>query len=151
MITAEFIQYIEGLQKSFSPDKPLTSPLDITFLNGAKTVLKPWGFEIWLVHDAKLPYALKLLYLKAGTKTSLQYHRQKMEHHVVFSGEIILHFQARQTDELRKQKLGAGAIIKMEPGVIHRLEALTDTLFIEVSSQYLEDVVRIEDDYGRIV
>ena len=104
-------------------------------------VPKPWGREVWW---AQTPlYAAKRLEVKAGAALSLQYHERKHETLTVLSGEARL----RLGDQERA--VGPGWVAVVPPGTIHRLEALTDTVLFEVSTPELDDVVRLEDRYGR--
>ena len=111
-----------------------------------KIVEKPWGREIWLAHTDR--YALKLIEIKKGTRSSLQYHERKHEHIYVDSGLLQVE---RETESgiMETVVLQAGAVLENKPGRKHRVTALEDVRVIEVSTPELEDVVRIEDDYGR--
>ena len=111
-----------------------------------KRVDKPWGHElIWTVNDA---YAGKFISIRDGQRLSLQYHREKRESVFVLSGELHLHLQNDDGDiEIHKVRPGEAADIP--EGCVHRFEAFGDTELIEVSTPQLDDVVRIEDDYGR--
>jgi mannose-6-phosphate isomerase-like protein (cupin superfamily) len=106
---------------------------------------KPWGYELRFVRTDQ--YAGKVLFIKAGSQLSLQYHEQKDEALLVHSGqlELVLGKGEEQTVEL----LGANDAWHVTPGTVHRFRAVTDCLLFEVSTPELEDVVRIEDDYGR--
>jgi mannose-6-phosphate isomerase len=111
-----------------------------------KRVDKPWGHEIiWAVTDR---YVGKVLHVKKGEKLSLQYHRQKDETVMVWQGRILFeHFaegQAPQTTEM-----GPGQAFHVTPGLRHRMIAIEDTDIFEVSTTELDDVVRLEDAYGR--
>lgn len=105
-------------------------------------VPKPWGREVWW---AVTPYyAAKRLEIWAGCALSLQYHRRKHETLLVVSGRSRLRLGE---DE---REVGPGDVVVVPPGTIHRFEALTDTVLIEVSTPDLDDVVRLEDRYGRV-
>jgi mannose-6-phosphate isomerase-like protein (cupin superfamily) len=110
-----------------------------------KRVDKPWGFELRFVRTEK--YAGKLLFIKAGSQLSLQYHEQKDEAFLVHEGtlELVL----GEGNEQRVETLQAGECKHIPPGTVHRFRAVTDCTLFEVSTPELEDVVRIEDDYGR--
>ena len=59
---------------------------------GVTRIDKPWGYELWL--NGQHPgYAFKMLFLKRGSKTSLQYHRHKQETNVIYSGTALLHYK----------------------------------------------------------
>ena len=106
-------------------------------------VEKPWGHELRFVRTGR--YAGKVLFIRAGHQLSLQYHEAKDEAFFVQSGNLELVLGKEQ----RVEKLGPGDARRIEPGTIHRFRAVTDTLLFEVSTPELEDVVRLEDDYGR--
>ena len=109
-------------------------------------VEKPWGREIWIAHTDR--YALKLIEIRKGTRSSLQYHERKHEHIYVDSGLLQVE---RESDSgvMETIVLRAGEVIENEPGRRHRATALEDVRIIEVSTPELDDVVRVEDDYGR--
>ena len=109
---------------------------------------KPWGHEIWWAHTDR--YVGKLLHIKAGESLSLQYHERKHEVQYIDSGRI--KYTLGSVDEPGKFDeviAEPGTTVLLPPGAIHRMEALEDSRFFEVSTPELEDVVRIEDDYGR--
>ncbi len=110
-----------------------------------KRVEKPWGHELRFICTDR--YAGKLLFIKAGAQLSLQYHEHKDEAFYVQSGtlELVL----GQGDEQRVERLGPGESRHITPGTIHRFRAVTDCELFEVSTPELDDVVRIEDDFGR--
>lgn len=111
-----------------------------------KYVEKPWGYEKWIALTKD--YALKEIFLKKGFRTSLQYHEKKEEHSYVLKGKISI-----EEDSIDKQMevnvYEAGEIIHALPGYRHRLTALEDATFIEVSTPFLDDVIRVEDDFDR--
>jgi mannose-6-phosphate isomerase-like protein (cupin superfamily) len=106
---------------------------------------KPWGYELRFVRTDR--YAGKVLFIKAGSQLSLQYHESKDEAFLVQSGSLEL-VLGRGADQ-KVITLGPGESRHITPGTVHRFRAVTDTLLFEVSTPELEDVVRIEDDYGR--
>ena len=108
--------------------------------------LKPWGREIWFAHNDK--YAGKILEVKKGHRYSLQYHEVKEETQFVVKGKVKFTF-GQDKENLQDKILEEGDKIDVKPYTIHRLEALEDTVIFEVSSPELDDVVKIEDDYGR--
>ena len=122
---------------------------------------KPWGHELW-INGQHPRYALKEIYLKAGFKTSLQYHNFKQETNVLFDGRTKLHFKNNDAvknddvdaSDLGQVELGPISSIDVVPGILHRLEAITDILLYETSTPHLDDVVRVTDDskrpHGRI-
>jgi mannose-6-phosphate isomerase len=111
-----------------------------------KRVEKPWGHEmIWAVTDR---YVGKVLHIKAGQKLSLQYHQKKDETVMVWSGRMKFeHFVEGQPPQVRE--MGPGEAFHVTPGLRHRMIAVEDTDVFEVSTTELDDVVRLEDAYGR--
>lgn len=108
---------------------------------------KPWGHEeIWAKTDK---YVGKVLFIKALNKLSLQYHVEKEETIRVLSGLLLLHYREDLEEENLIFLLMPGDKFHIPPGMIHRFEAATDCEIVEVSTTELDDVVRIEDDYGR--
>jgi mannose-6-phosphate isomerase len=128
----------------------LTSPnlggLDRFALEPEK-VEKPWGHELIFVVAER--YAGKLLFVKAGESLSLQFHKVKDEAWYVLSGRAELELGAPGERILASEVVGAGAAFRFEPGTVHRVKALEDTTILEVSTPELDDVVRLEDRYGR--
>lgn len=119
-------------------------------------VIKPWGHELWI--NGQHPcYALKEIFIKAGTKTSLQYHNFKQETNVLFQGTAKLHYKANaqiSIDRAKEADTSATLIepvssIEVIPKTLHRLEAVTDILLYETSTPHLDDVVRVLDDSNR--
>jgi mannose-6-phosphate isomerase len=106
---------------------------------------KPWGYELRFIKTDR--YAGKLLFITAGSQLSLQYHEQKDE--AFFVQEGTLELVLGKGEEQRVETLQAGEWRHITPGTIHRFRGVTDCLLFEVSTPELEDVVRIEDDFGR--
>ena len=123
---------LEGLESfSFQPDK----------------VEKPWGHElIWAKSE---DYAGKLLFVRAGQALSLQFHREKDESWYVLGGRAELQLGKAGQAVLKTEVVGPGAAFRFPPGTVHRVRALEDTTILEVSTPQLEDIVRLEDEYGR--
>ena len=138
---------VEGKSGNRPPGLP--SQIDVCQIAQVKRVVKPWGFELWLSDASKTPYAFKILYLKKGTRTSLQYHREKIEHNYVLVGKIRLHYKDEGSGEVKQVMMEAGEVVNIRPPAVHRVEAVEDTLLVEASSGQLEDCVRLEDDFGR--
>lgn len=110
-------------------------------------VEKPWGWElIWALTD---DYCGKLLFVKAGESLSLQFHREKDESWYVESGRARIEMAAPGETVPQTEVVGAGAAFRIRPGTVHRVTAVEDTMILEVSTPQLEDVVRLEDSYGR--
>ena len=111
-----------------------------------RRVEKPWGHEIWWAQTDD--YAGKILVVNAGQQLSLQQHRKKDESSYLLSGQLRL-TQGRSQAELTDREIGPGESWRIEPGVIHSIEALTDSVVLEVSTPQLDDVIRLDDRYGR--
>jgi D-lyxose ketol-isomerase len=104
---------------------------------------KPWGGELLLMCNET--YAVKILHIRQGCRTSLQYHRVKRETLLPGSGSLTL--ETRRDGRMVEDTLAES--VTLLPGTVHRLRAVTDAEVVEVSSTELDDVVRLEDDYGR--
>jgi mannose-6-phosphate isomerase len=112
----------------------------------AERIAKPWGHEIvWARTEA---YVGKLLHVRAGEALSLQYHRRKEETIRVLAGSLDLEVGA-DGESPRTVRLGPGDGWHIPPGTRHRMTALVDTDVLEVSTPELDDVIRLEDRYGR--
>lgn len=112
----------------------------------ARFVHKPWGHEEIFAETDR--YAGKLLAVKAGESLSLQYHENKEETLRVLEGQVVF-ATGNDAALLESVELGPGDVFHIPPGLIHRMEALTDCTLIEVSTADLDDVVRLSDRYGR--
>lgn len=112
-----------------------------------RKVEKPWGHElIWALTDV---YCGKVLFVKAGASLSLQFHREKDESWYVQSGRAKLELGEVGQGVLNEEVIAAGAAFHYVPGTVHRVTAIEDTTILEVSTPHLDDVVRLEDRYGR--
>ena len=112
-----------------------------------QTVDKPWGWElIWALTDH---YCGKLLFVRAGHSLSLQFHREKDEAWYVQEGRAELELAEAGQAIPVSEVVGPGAAFHFTPGTVHRVTALEDTLILEVSTPQIDDVVRLEDNYGR--
>ena len=112
-----------------------------------RRVEKPWGWElIWAHAEA---YVGKILFIRTGHSLSLQFHREKDESWYVESGRAQLELGNSGDAILNTEVIAAGACFRFRPGTVHRVTALEDTTIIEVSTPQLDDVVRLEDAYGR--
>jgi mannose-6-phosphate isomerase len=117
------------------------------FASETQRIEKPWGHElIFAVTDR---YAGKLLFVKAGESLSLQFHKVKDEAWYVLEGRAELELGAPGERILVTEVVGPGAAFHFQPGTVHRVRALEDTTIFEVSTPELDDVVRLEDRYGR--
>ncbi len=111
-----------------------------------RRVEKPWGWElVWAEADT---YVGKLLFVRAGESLSLQYHEQKDESWLVHDGRARLEL-GDVGGALETVEIGSGDAFHFQPGTVHRVTAIEDTLVIEASTTQLDDVVRLEDAYGR--
>jgi mannose-6-phosphate isomerase len=131
-------------------ERPLSSPnlegLD-AFSFQPDRVEKPWGHElIWAKAEG---YAGKLLFVRAGQALSLQFHREKDESWYVLEGRAELQLGEAGQAVLKTEIVGPGAAFRFRPGTVHRVRAVEDTTILEVSTPELEDIVRLEDEYGR--
>jgi mannose-6-phosphate isomerase len=127
-------------------DSPNLSGLD-AWATDARKVEKPWGHElIWAETGA---YVGKVLFVKAGESLSLQFHRVKDESWLVESGRAKLELGSAGDPVLAEEVIAAGATFHFRPGTVHRVTALEDTTIVEISTPELDDVVRLEDRYGR--
>ena len=123
---------LEGLDAfSFQPDR----------------VEKPWGYElIWAKAEG---YAGKVLFVRAGQALSLQFHREKDESWYVLEGRAEVQLGEVGEAVLKTEIVGPGTAFRFRPGTVHRVRAFEDTTILEVSTPQLEDIVRLEDEYGR--
>ena len=110
-----------------------------------RKVPKPWGYELIYAKTGK--YVGKILHINRGESLSLQYHEMKEETLFVVRGELKLTVEVN--GDRRDLPLRAGEAFHIPPRMIHRMEAIEDTDIAEVSTPELDDVVRLEDRYGR--
>jgi len=138
-------------------------------LNECKKVTKPWGYELWLQPGSEVyPFVLKQLMLSAGNRTSLQVHQLKSESIMILSGQghLLTHpeyFDCNKylngemtkeevdsfVNDLKIIELEANDVFHTPPGTVHRMIAITDLLYVEASTQELDDVIRLQDDRNR--
>jgi len=112
-----------------------------------KKVEKPWGYELWWARTDR--YVGKLLHVKKGESLSLQYHRVKDETILLQSGKLLLETRAQTEEALANRVMEPGDTFHITPGTVHRMTGIEDCDILEVSTPELEDVVRLEDRYGR--
>jgi mannose-6-phosphate isomerase-like protein (cupin superfamily) len=110
-----------------------------------RRVPKPWGYELIFAKTDR--YVGKILHVNRGESLSLQYHVVKEETLYVVSGELLLTIEV--DGDRRELPLRAGEAFHIPPRMIHRMLAVEDTDVAEVSTPELDDVVRLEDCYGR--
>jgi mannose-6-phosphate isomerase len=129
-----------------SVDSPNLGGLD-PFSFEPQHVDKPWGWElIWALTDR---YCGKLLFVRAGHQLSLQFHRTKDESWYVQQGRAEVELAKAGETITETEVVAPGAAFHFKPGTVHRVKALEDTLILEVSTPEIDDVVRLEDEYGR--
>jgi len=109
-------------------------------------VEKPWGYELIWAHTDR--YVGKILHVRKGHALSLQYHRSKDETLHLLSGSLEL--QTGDAATLEKRMLQPGESFHITPGLRHRMIAIEDSNVLEASTPELDDVVRLEDRYGRV-
>lgn len=122
------------------PNQPVPTQDD-----APRRVEKPWGYELIWAHTNR--YVGKLLHIKAGHRLSLQFHRVKDETIFVQKGQM--RFVIEEDGALVERLLGPGDSYHIVPHTKHRMIAVTDCDVLEASTPELDDVVRIEDNYGR--
>jgi mannose-6-phosphate isomerase len=110
-------------------------------------VEKPWGYElIWALTER---YCGKMLFIRAGEQLSLQFHRVKDESWLVYEGKAEVELASAGEAVTVTEVVAPGASFHFQPGTVHRVRALEDTKIFEVSTPELDDVVRLDDRYGR--
>jgi mannose-6-phosphate isomerase-like protein (cupin superfamily) len=108
-----------------------------------RVVKKPWGREIWIARSNR--YVGKIIHVKKGHRLSKQYHRFKHETIYADSGCWVLEIGSR------RRRMRPGDMVVLPPGTVHRfMSPYEDIRILEISTPHLRDVVRLEDDYGRI-
>ena len=114
--------------------------------NELKKVDKPWGYEVWWAETNS--YAGKFLQINPGCRMSLQFHKKKEETIYVMTGPLLIWVDPEQNDD--PISLIPGSVYHVKPGQVHRFGAgKIPVMLCEVSSPYLDDVVRIHDDFKR--
>ena len=107
---------------------------------------KPWGYEL---HWAKTEnYVGKVIHVIAGQALSLQYHNHKDETILLWKGRLTL--EIKEKDKLVQREMNPGDIFNIRPKTVHRMIAIEDSDVLEASTPELDDVVRLEDRYGRV-
>lgn len=109
-------------------------------------VEKPWGYEIWYAWTDN--YVGKIIHVNKGGKLSLQYHDHKDETSYLLKGKLLL-TKGATADSLTVTEIGEGHQWRNLPGEIHTIEGVEDADVLEVSTPHLEDVIRLQDHYGR--
>jgi mannose-6-phosphate isomerase len=129
-----------------SIDSPNLEGLDRWAFDSRK-VEKPWGWELIWAHTDE--YVGKILFVRGGCALSLQFHREKDESWYVHAGRAELELGDAGQAMLNTEVVGPGACFRYRPGTVHRVRALEDTTILEVSTPQIDDVVRLDDLYGR--
>lgn len=109
-------------------------------------IVKPWGSEELL--ETNKNYTFKKLKMLAGQKCSLQYHEKKHETFYVLTGKLKFIY-GNTMDKLQEKVMLPGEFFVIPPGLIHRMEGIEDSFYLEASTSELDDVVRLQDQYGR--
>jgi mannose-6-phosphate isomerase-like protein (cupin superfamily) len=112
----------------------------------ARRVEKPWGHELVWAHTER--YVGKVIVIEAGKRLSLQYHRQKDESILVIRGRLCLELEDER-GQLERIELGPGEHRRIPVGRRHRFSGIERVELVEVSTPELDDVVRLQDDFGR--
>jgi mannose-6-phosphate isomerase-like protein (cupin superfamily) len=118
---------------------------DLFRIKDIRHVPKPWGYELIFAKTDR--YVGKILHVNEGESLSLQYHEMKDETLYVVEGELRLTIESE--GDRRELALRKGEAFHIPPRLIHRMEAVVDTDVAEVSTPELDDVIRLEDRYGR--
>jgi mannose-6-phosphate isomerase-like protein (cupin superfamily) len=111
-----------------------------------RRVDKPWGHELIWAHTDR--YVGKILHVRAGHALSVQYHERKDETLHLLRGRLRM-WTGTSADDLREVELLEGQSRHLPAGTVHRLEAVSDVDVLEASTPELDDVVRLQDRYGR--
>ena len=111
-----------------------------------KIIKKPWGSEELILLNKD--YCLKKLRMIKGHRCSLQYHKKKHETIYVLKGLLKITIGKNKKD-LKKKVFKKDETIIIKPGIIHRLEAVKNSIYLEASTPELKDVARLSDDYKR--
>ena len=112
-----------------------------------KIIEKPWGKEEVIEINDK--YMVKKLTMWKGHRCSLQYHNYKTETIYVLSGRLKI-ISGLDQNNLNEKIYNSGESITLPPGLVHRMEGVEDSEYLESSTPEMEDVVRLVDDYNRI-
>ncbi len=107
---------------------------------------KPWGFEVLFAHTPK--YSGKLIFVKKGHRLSYHYHEVKDESMYVHQGAVEIEIE-ESNGKFVKMVAKPGSCFRIPPRAKHRMKAIEDTTLFEVSTPELDDINRLEDDYGR--
>lgn len=117
----------------------------MTLITQGTTIDKPWGYELLWAHTDR--YVGKILHINSGESLSYQYHRVKDETIRLLAGTMDMDLEVN--GQRSRVNLKPGDCLHIIPGMKHRMTAVEDCDVLEVSTPELEDVVRLEDRYGR--
>ena len=126
---------------NYPPGNPATGRVSV------RRVPKPWGYEIIWAHTDE--YVGKILHVNAGEALSVQYHREKDETVHLLAGEMIYWVKLPGSDQLQDMQLKTGESFRIAPETVHYIQAVSDCDILEASTNHLDDVVRLKDQYGR--
>ena len=113
-----------------------------------KRINKPWGYELLIEKNNN--YMFKKLFMKKGHRCSLQFHKKKIETIFIVSGNLKI-FYGKNKEKLRYKTFKPQNTITINPKTIHRMQAVSDCVYLEASTPEITDVVRLSDDYRRKV
>jgi mannose-6-phosphate isomerase-like protein (cupin superfamily) len=113
-----------------------------------KKIKKPWGYEVLIEKNTK--YMFKKLFMKKDHRCSLQLHKKKIETIFVVSGSLKI-FYGKNKNKLNHKIFKTQDTITINPKTIHRMQAVSDCVYLEASTPEINDVVRLSDDYKRKV
>jgi quercetin dioxygenase-like cupin family protein len=111
-----------------------------------KKVDKPWGYELIFAHTDN--YVGKILHINKNERLSLQYHKIKEE--TIYLSQGLMRLEIEKDGNMVELLLRRGEYFHISPGIKHRFSALEECELFEVSTPHLDDVVRLEDQYGRV-
>ena len=112
-----------------------------------QVIKKPWGKEEVIEINDK--YMVKKLTMWKDHRCSLQLHNHKKETIYVLSGQLRIISGSNQ-DNLTGKIYTTGESITISPGLLHRMEGVEDSIYLEASTPEMDDVVRVVDDYDRV-
>lgn len=111
-----------------------------------KKIFKPWGYELLIEKNNK--YMFKKLFMKKKHRCSLQFHKKKIETIFVVSGKLKIYY-GDNISKLKQKVFKPQNTITIKSRIIHRMEAITDCIYLEASTPEVKDIVRLKDDYNR--
>jgi len=121
--------------------------LEFDLMDIKKRIEKPWGYEEIIEYNKN--YVVKKLFMKEGHSCSTQYHELKTETIVILEGILRIYY-GDEINSLIFKDYKVGEYITIQPFKIHKMQGISDCLYLETSTNELWDVIRLQDDYGRI-